>query len=118
MDELGRVLTRQKRAAEAVNYFKEGLRLQPESARLHLRLAEPLGALGRRDEAMLSLHKAIELRLDYWEARYYLGVELGLRDHIKEAAEQFSEVVRLQPAYTLAHLNLGVALTRQNRLQE
>ena len=55
---------------------------------------------------------------DFWEARYFLGVELATREQIQAAEEQFREVVRLQPDYALAHLNLGVALIKQRRAQE
>ena len=67
---------------------------------------------------MQHLRQAAELRPDEWEARYSLGVELGLRGRDLEAAEQFREAARLRPDYALAHLNWGVALTKQNRLPE
>ncbi|PYJ99536.1 MAG: hypothetical protein DME23_09355 [Verrucomicrobia bacterium] len=80
--------------------------------------ADALGALNRRAEALDRLREAVQLRPDYWEARYFMGVELALQDRIAEAREQFAEVVRLQPNYALGHLNLGVALAKQGRLDD
>jgi Flp pilus assembly protein TadD len=54
----------------------------------------------------------------FWQARYLLGVELARGDHLPEAEAQFAEVVRLRPDLAKAHLNLGVALAKQRKLNE
>jgi Flp pilus assembly protein TadD len=43
---------------------------------------------------------------------------LAIQGKIREAQEQFAEVVRLRPDYALGHLNLGVALVKQGRVDD
>ncbi len=116
--ELGRVLLRQNRPAAALAQIQPALAQQPDNARLYLDLAEAQAALGQREVAMTSLRQAIQLRSDFWEARYLLGVELALRNDLSGAREQFVAVIRLKPDHALAHLNLGVALAKERRLPE
>jgi Flp pilus assembly protein TadD len=57
----------------------------------------------------------VALRPTYWEARYLLGVELGVDGKFAEAEPEFREVVRLNPEHTLARFNWAVSLAKQSR---
>ena len=47
-----------------------------------------------------------------------MGVELAAEEKIKEAADEFLAVVRLNPDYALAHFNLGNAYARAGMLEQ
>jgi tetratricopeptide (TPR) repeat protein len=125
---LGDLLLKEAKTFEAISHLAEAARLQPENtlARAshalgampsnpieHFKMANVLAALDRTNEAMASLQSAINLKTNFWEARYLLGVELATQDRLPEAQEQFTAVVALHPEYPRGHLNLGVALARQ-----
>jgi tetratricopeptide (TPR) repeat protein len=130
---LGDLLARQGDLMTAMQHFSDAARAQPhtvltefnrlvqtnpQDALAHFKLANALAALGRAKEAMESLRQAVRLKSDFWEARYFLGVELATQERLPEAQAQFAEAVRLRPDFALAHLNLGVALAKQARLGE
>jgi len=61
---------------------------------------------------------AVYMNPSFWQARYLLGVELTAAEKIPEAQEQFAEVVRFRPDFARAHLNLGVTLAKQGKLDD
>ena len=54
----------------------------------------------------------MQLRRDYWEARYALGEELAFAGQEQAARQAFEEVLRLKPDYVMAHINLAVGLLK------
>jgi tetratricopeptide (TPR) repeat protein len=92
--------------------------LRPGDARVHLRRADVLMRLKRRDEALASLREALRVQPTSWEAHYLLGVEYALDEKLREAEAEFAEVVRLRPDHVLGRLNLGIALAKQARFDE
>jgi tetratricopeptide (TPR) repeat protein len=54
----------------------------------------------------------------FWQARYLLAVELTAGEKLPEAQEQFAEVVRFRPDFARAHLNLGVTLAKQGKVDD
>ena len=59
-----------------------------------------------------------ELNPDYAEARYNLGMALGLRGQLDEAVEQYREATKIKPDYVEAYNNLGNILFRKGQLDE
>ena len=105
-------------AAEAVAACEAAIRIQPDHARAHLRLADAQAADKRRDLALVSLEEAVRLDPRLWEARYLLGVEYAMGGQIEPAREQFAEVVRLKPDHLRGQFNLGIALALQRKWEE
>ena len=93
----------------ALTYFADQAREKPNDAKSHFFLANAMAARNERVASLDLLKKAVELDADFWEARYFLGVELATQDRIDEARSQFSAVVKSNPDFALGHLNLGVA---------
>ncbi|HXD00432.1 MAG TPA: tetratricopeptide repeat protein, partial [Verrucomicrobiae bacterium] len=69
-------------------------------------------------EAINDFQAAIQMNPSFWQARYWLGMELAKDGQTEEAQAQFSEVVRIRPDFARAHLVYGVGLGREGRLQE
>lgn len=126
LSEEGDLLQAAKHFAEAVKlqpehgltYFADQVRQQPEDARANFFLANAMAARNERAASFDLLKKSVELDGGFWEARYFLGVELAAQNRVDEAQLQFAGVVRAKPGFARGHLNLGVALARRMQWNE
>ncbi len=105
-------------AAAAVRHLENAVRLNPRYAAAHLRLADLLSRLGRREDALRHYRKAVDLRPDDPESRTSFAIELGSGGRIREAVEQFAAAVRLAPSNPDMHNNLARALALAGRNEE
>jgi Flp pilus assembly protein TadD len=69
-----------------------------------------LSALGRHDEAIACLRKALEIDPDFAAAHINLGATLKDKGDLEGAIAEFRAAIRLRPDYADAHINLGAAL--------
>lgn len=74
--------------------------------------------LGRNEEALAALLRAVELRPDDVESHHNLGVVLQQRERLDEAEAAYRRALEIDPAYADARLNLAAVLTRRGRLAE
>jgi tetratricopeptide (TPR) repeat protein len=116
--ELGQVDAAQGKLDEALAQFAAAQRLHEDDARVCFLRADVLERQNRRGEAIRNLREAIRLRPTYWEAYDRLGVVLGLEGNFAEAQAAFLAVVHFRSEDPDAHLNLGIALARQQKLDE
>jgi tetratricopeptide (TPR) repeat protein len=125
---LAYVRFRQGRAAEALELCESGLReldaaLPPEQHRLHRSVllynaAQVLGALDRREEAIASLSRAMEMDPNYSE--YYLergGLHLKC-ERFAEAERDLRRAIELSPPYAEAWTDLGQCYRAAGRMDE
>ena len=87
---LGTLLWRFGRGAEAIAPWTEAVRLQPDNAVAHKALGMLLASQGRLNEAVAEFESAIRLKPDYWEAHVRLGNVLSSLGRTGEAQAQFS----------------------------
>lgn len=87
---LGTLLWRQGRAAEAIAPWTEAVRIQPDNVKAHNALGALLATEGRPSEAVAQFEAAIRLKPDYWEAHIRLGNALTSLGRIDEAKAQYS----------------------------
>src|SRR6202011_2495913 len=93
------------RLAEAERLHRQVCAAHPDHfAALH-RLGVVAHQLGRPDAADILAH-AVALRPDVAEAHNDLGVVLGARGRLAEAATAFQRAAALRPDYAEAHANL------------
>ena len=71
---------------------------------------------GKIDEAEKSYKKAIELKPDYAEAHYNLGVALENLGRLDEAEKSYKKAIELKPDFPEAHNNLGNTLNYKGDL--
>jgi len=69
-----------------------------------------LRALGRHDEAVTCLKKALEVQPDYAPAHYNLGFALYNKGDLEGAIAEYRTALRFQPDLGPAHNSLGAAL--------
>jgi tetratricopeptide (TPR) repeat protein len=115
---LGEVLMKSGRPAEATEHFTEALRLRPGSAKVHVNYGMVLAGRGERDAAARHYAEAVRLDPRSAMAHYNWGLVLAEQSQLDEAIGHYREALRLDPRYANAHTNLGWALAEQGRLDE
>jgi Flp pilus assembly protein TadD len=73
---------------------------------------------GKIDEAEKSYKKAIELKPDYAEAHYNLGVMLQNLGRFDEAEKSYKKAIELKPDFPEAYNNLGATLLKLSKIEE
>jgi tetratricopeptide (TPR) repeat protein len=99
--------------AEAVNTYRQVIDLLEKAgaraANPYYNLALSLDAVGRQQEAVAALQKAVEISPDYAEAHYNLGVIHSRAERYGEAVESFKRALAARADYPEALYNLGLA---------
>lgn len=115
-DHLVDILYQANRIPEAMNLFKDELRIKPAVA--HYSLGNALLRKGRTSEAIDQFTEALRIDPDYAEAHNNLGYALLVTGRTSAAIEQCKEALRIDPTYAHAHNNLGNALAQTGRASE
>jgi serine/threonine protein kinase/tetratricopeptide (TPR) repeat protein len=104
--------------ALATSEVEQALKLDPRSAEAYGAQSEVFDAQSRGDDAIEAVEKAIDLDPDYWRWPLLLGHYDFTGGKLKEAAEQFSQAVKLSPDNSLAWRNLGLTQLQLNQYDE
>jgi tetratricopeptide (TPR) repeat protein len=95
------------RYAEAVEAYEALVAQSPADANLRASLAGALGALGRLDESLAQLDKALEIDPINAEAYHNRGVLYEKRGDRDAAAREYASALRYNPQYEPARQALG-----------
>lgn len=95
---------------EAIEHYREAIRLKPGLAEAHCNLGIALQEQGYLIEAIESYHRALHVRPSYVQALSNLGAALQARGSLPDAVAACREALRLDPDYVPAWVNLGTAL--------
>jgi tetratricopeptide (TPR) repeat protein len=117
-NDLGNSLKRAGNVAEAVEHYREALRLKPRWAEAHINLGLGLRALGDMPAALAQFRLAVRVRADHTEARNNLGVTLSDLGQLAEAEATYKLVLRHRPGAADTHNNLGVVLVQRSKRAE
>jgi protein O-mannosyl-transferase len=115
---LGLVLVQNGKPREAIEHYRQALRLKHTYSDACNNLGIVLMQTDRAQEAIEYYRKAVDLKPNYTAAHNNLGVALVQTGQPQEAIAHYEEAVRLQPDYVDAHNNLALALTNTGRLLE
>jgi tetratricopeptide (TPR) repeat protein len=115
---LGAMLQRRGKAAEAIPEYEAALQLRPQDATANNALGAALIAAGQPDRAAAYLRTAAQRSPQYFDAHYNLGNALASAGDFPGAAEEFAAAVRIRPDDADAHANLGSALAELGQLAE
>lgn len=98
--------------------WRDCIRKSPHKERPLYNLGLVLSDRGRKDEAILSYSRALDIKPDYPEACNNIGVALGDQGKLKEAVGYYVKAVRINPDYTDAYYNLAVALHQLGKIDK
>ena len=107
------------RWSQALDHLRTAVRLDPMSAVAHRNLATGLAAANKHLDALKEYGRSLEL--DPGDPIAYDGLGSAFlqgNNDVPLALVAFQEAIRLDSHFANAHNNLGVALERQNRLDE
>lgn len=115
---LGRILERLNRWAEAAEAYAQAVRLAPFEAEHHRLAAHAATKAGRLDAAAAYLRRMLSLHPDNGDWALALGDVQYDRGRWVAAAGAYGAAVALLPDPTLAAYNLGMSLRDAGRLSE
>jgi protein O-mannosyl-transferase len=103
---------------DQVSLWKYALSIGQTSIIIYNNLAAGLIARGEIEPAINLLKQAVEMKPDYPEARYNLGLALHRAGRLDEAAEQLLYLISITPSSTNGHFLLGNVLADQHKFDE
>jgi tetratricopeptide (TPR) repeat protein len=112
-DDLGVALTEKKDYPAAIQVFSQAIRVNPNNPIAWYNLGIVLEKEGRMGQATEAYQKAVEINPDYLDARFNLA--LALDNHDAEGAiSQYKEVLKRNPNYDKADINLQIIFNKIN----
>lgn len=115
---LGVILTEEKRFQEAVNVLRNATKLEQNSAHLYYNLGRPLLELKELDEAEKCFRESIKLNPNSAEAYIYLGMVVKRQGLLTEAEKYYNQAIAINPNMPEVYINLGIAYNEQQKLEE
>jgi tetratricopeptide (TPR) repeat protein len=117
---LGRTKYNENRFEEAINAFKQCLRLDPKNVKAEDNLGLSYQGLGRTDDAASAYRNAIAWQTHMLEKHFGPFLDLGSllleQDRTEEAISYLLQAVEISPQESKLHEQLGKAYSRLNQL--
>jgi len=106
------------RVPEAIQIFEKALRISPDDADGHDRLAHALLQAGKVREAIGHYEQALRIKPDYAGAHNDMGTIYWAEGKLSDAIGHYEQALRIKPDFAEPHYNLGVALAQAGRIPE
>ena len=118
LQNLGLLLNKTGKAAEALAICERLEAIDPTSAVAHNNLGNALKRLGRFEEAIAHYKEALRLNPDFAEARSNSGAVLHALGRFEEAIAHYEEAQRLKPNLAMTQISWGAALRELGRFEQ
>ena len=115
---LGQMLVRLKRPAEALPYFDRAIQLLPVRWAYHFNRARALGLLDRWDEAIAGYRQAQGMFPDDYATAFNLGQALHRKGDEVAAVEAYLRAIELNETDPTFRMALGISYERQQKTAE
>jgi hypothetical protein len=104
---LGREYLKSGKYKEAIESYKQAIRIEPDYAYAYFGLVAVYEELGNYKEAIESYKQAIRIEPDFAPSYFGLGLEYDKLGMYKEAIESYKKAIRIEPNHAYAHLYLA-----------
>ena len=115
---MGIIHMRQGQPAEAIESYRQALRIKPDHAQAHNNLGNALKSQGQPAEAVECYRQALRCDPRNAHAHYNLGNALKDQGQMADAAQCYRQALAVNPRHAEAHNNLGVILKDQGQPTE
>jgi len=115
---VGNALMDKGRTSEAIEEYRQALRINRDYAEAYNNLGGALLLIGRTSEAIDQFEEALLINPDYAEAQNNLGNALVQTGRALEAINHYKNALRMTPTSASAHNNLGAALAQMGRIPD
>jgi Flp pilus assembly protein TadD len=115
---LGYVLWKNGRSAEAIPLFRESIRIRPDFAEVHNNLGVALAGQGELRDARAQFSEAVQIEPSYVTARDNLAATEAKLRMLESGLARYADDVRARPRDIVARNELGAALAAQGRTDE
>ncbi len=112
---LGLAYSHQERIDEAIEEYKEALRVRPGSIESHNNLGLAYKSKGRIKDSIAEFAKVLKLDPNYPEAYNNLGLIFGTIGQGEKSVKAFKKAVALRPGYPEALYNLGLVYAKKGK---
>ena len=117
--ELGTIYGRNNDLLKAVDHLQSAVRVDGDRLPdAHLNLGVALRRMGRPDEAIRSLQRALEIDARLAPAHVHLALIRASQGELNEAARHFRAAIQLEPADVQNRVNLAIALLKLQQPEE
>jgi Tfp pilus assembly protein PilF len=99
---------------DSFTLFEHTLAVTPPNLRIENSLALAMGASGRYDEAAVHFEKTLQIDPNFYDGLVGMGVTRAFQGRIPEATGYFQAAIGSQPDAPKAHVQLALALWKQN----
>ena len=114
---LGVALAAQDETQEAIDHFREALRMMPNFVDPYYNLAVALSKQGDAAGAIVHYRQVLRMKPDDLEAHTNIGNALLGQGQIEDAIAHYQEVLRIEPGNVQARHNLGIAMSIHRKSQ-
>ena len=118
-DSLGVALDAEGKHQEAIDHYKNAIKINPEYDNAYYNLANAFKDLGNMEEAAKNFRETIRVNPNFTNAHNNLGIILEMYyKRYDEAIHQYRQELKIQPDNSGVHYNLGIALAAKGEQQE
>src|SRR5207302_82839 len=104
--------------ADAVNCYRQALRINPNHAGAYNNLGNVLKEQGQLADAVNCYRQALRINPNHADSHYNLGIELTEQGQLAEAVNCYRQTLRINPNHAVAHRNLGQLCLLQANFEE
>ncbi len=117
-DNLGNLLAGEGHLDEALEQYREAVRIRPAFTQGHYNAGVALSKAARYEEAVPYFDEAVRQQPDFVKAHFNLAVCHARLNQAEPAIRHFEEVLRINPDNAQAHRNLGGILRALGRNED
>ena len=118
LSNLGQILVRLGKPAEAIPHFQKAISLIPDRWAYHFNLARALSVLGKWDESIASYRQAQQLFPNDYATTFNLALTLHKKGDDQAAVEEYKKAIAMSPSDASFHFALALSYERLQRTSD